>query len=154
MLFPIISGPECRQLQNPGLKAPNTRLLGTYTFGHCGRRKVRNVNSWTGIIVLSPRQEARWHRLGNWKKERQCRPGKKLGYSTRVSTTLARTQKSHENSSALRDASQSHYPVIPTETGPSVVCGVSCAYLGPDILLSLLSDPLCLGNPHLTGPQG
>lgn len=92
--------------------------------------------------------------VGKLEKRETMQARKKLGYSTRISTTLARTQKSHENSSALRDASQSHYPVIPAETGPSVDCGVSCAPLGPDILLSLLSDPLCLGNPHLTGPQG
>ena len=62
-------------------------------------------------------------------------------------SSLARTQRSNKNSSALRDALHCYYPVKTAATGPSIDSRRNKTHLDPDALLSLLSDPLHWVNP-------
>lgn len=57
------------------------------------------------------------------------------GKPSRASTIFARPQKSHENSSDLRDASHYHYPLMTTEMGRCTGCGRNNTHLGSDMNL-------------------
>lgn len=70
---------------------------------------------------------------------------KNLGCSTREAPSPARLHM--KIAQLLGSASHCHHPVRTTEMEQSIYCGRNNAHLGPDTMLSLLSDPLHLGNP-------